>query len=282
MSIRNLPSMDMTQKENIESAAKSEAPSSGVSGKYVMEIVQASLDESKNGSVFITLGFKMPNGKIYKMEPKHIRGANDDDGFFVPRLRAIFGITQANDNVGTTTIKGGDFVDGSYVEKDIEVPSYVGLLGKQIGAVLHFYQKYPESLGINGYTGRQIPSKQDDPAGYEAAKNEATTIWMPNYSKETQPVFDFVSFFDPATEKTFAEMLDDNLETPVAVNEALEKVLAKSTKAVILEGADWDKERIKRLKRNLKKVGLSYDASLFIPVAGSSVKDTKASDADLV
>ena len=37
-----LPSMDMTSKENIESAAKADAPSGGVSGKYVVTVAQAS------------------------------------------------------------------------------------------------------------------------------------------------------------------------------------------------------------------------------------------------
>lgn len=271
---RNLPSMDMTKEENVQSAAKSEAPGTGVSGKYQMEIVQASLDQSKNGSVFLTLAFKMPNGKVYRQDAKHIMGADGKDGFYVPRLRAIFGITGAADTIGTTTIKGGDFIDGSWVERDIEVPSYVDLLGKKIGAVLHFYQKYPESLGINGYTGRPIPTKSEDEEGYNIAKNEASTIWMPNYEKDPQPVFDFISFYDPATEKTFAEMLDDNLEKPVAVEEALEKTLKKSHKAVVLEGKDWDALRIKRLKASLKKVGQQFDKNLFVPSESSSVNDT--------
>jgi hypothetical protein len=271
---RNLPSMDMTKEENVQSAAKSEAQGTGVSGKYQMEIVQASLDQSKNGSVFLTLAFKMPNGKVYRQDAKHIMGADGKDGFYVPRLRAIFGITGAADTIGTTTIKGGDFIDGSWVERDIEVPSYVDLLGKKIGAVLHFYQKYPESLGINGYTGRPIPTKSEDEEGYNIAKNEASTIWMPNYDKDPQPVFDFISFYDPATEKTFAEMLDDNLEKPVAVEEALEKTLKKSHKAVVLEGKDWDALRIKRLKASLKKVGQQFDKNLFVPSESSSVNDT--------
>lgn len=273
---RNLPSMDMTKEENVQSAAKSEAPGTGVSGKYVMEIVQASLDQSKNGSVFLTLAFKMPNGKVYRQDPKHIAGADGKEGFYVPRLRAIFGITGAKDTIGTTTIKSGDFVDGSWVEKDVDVPAYTDLIGKKIGAVLHFYQKYPESLGINGYTNRPIPTKSEDEEAYNVAKMEASTIWMPNYDKDPQPVFDFISFFEPATEKTFAEMLDDNLEKPVAVEEALEKTLKKNHKPVVLEGKDWDALRIKRLKANLKKVGQQFDKDLFVPsedVTGDEVDE---------
>lgn len=277
---RNLPSMDMTNPENIKSAVKADAPSDGVSGRYICTIVQASLEQARNGSIFLTLAFQMPNGKIYRQDPKQIMKADGTDGYYAPKLRTLFGITRAKDTIGTTTIKGGDFIDGAFVERDIEVPSYVDLIGKQVGVVLFFYQKYPDSLGINGYTGKPIPNKQEDPAGYEAVKNEATTIWMPNYSKEPQPTFEFKLFFDPVTEKSFSEMLDDNLTEPKAVAEALEKVMKKPHKAVRLSNKDWDKLRVELLKRNLKKVGLTFDKDLF--QATESNDSELTNDADLI
>ncbi len=271
---RNLPSMDMTSKENIESAAKADAPSSGVSGKYNLKIVQASLEQSKNGSVFVTLAFEAPNGKVWKQDAKQIMKADGTEGYYSPKLRTIFGITGAKDTIGSSIIKGGDFVDGTFVEREIEVPTYVDLIGKQIGAVLFFYQKYPDSLGINGYTGREIPSRKDDPAGYDAVNGEATTIWMPNYNKDPQPTFEFVLFFDPATEKSFAEMLDDNITEPRAVEEQLAKILKKNHTAVQLQPAEWDKLRIDLLKKNLKKFNLSYDKNLFMPTVGVSTSNS--------
>lgn len=277
---RNLPSMDMTNEENIKSAAKADAPSSGVSGKYIATISQASLEQSKNGSVFLTLAFTMPNGKTYKQDAKQIMKADGTEGYYAPKLRTLFGITKASDTIGTTIIKGGDFIDGTFVEREIEVPSYVDLIGKQVGAVLFFYQKYPDSLGINGYTGRPIPTKQEDPAEYERVKGEATTIWMPNYSKDPQPTFEFQLFFDPATEKSFSEMLDDNLTEPKAVEEAVEKIAKKNHKAVQLSTKEWNKLRIDLLKKNLKKVNLQFDKNLFQPTEG---EDGEVSDdSDLV
>jgi len=275
---RNLPSMDMTSKENIESAAKADAPSGGVSGKYVVTVAQASLSQSKNGSVFVTLAFQMPNGKVYRQDAKHISAANGDEGFYASKLRTLFGITGARDTIGTTRIKDGEFVDGQFVEREIEVPSYVDLIGKQVGVVLNFYQKYPDSYGINGYTGYPIPSKQSDPVGYENAKSQATTIWMPNYEKEAQPVFDFVLFYHPETEKSFAEMLDDNIEEPKAVQEALDKIMSKDHKAVQLSDKAWDDLRIKLLKKNLKKVGMSFDHSLFEPSFKTDSEQVQDSD----
>lgn len=277
---RNLPSMDMTSKENIESAAKADAPSGGVSGKYIVTITQASLSQSKNGSVFITLAFQMPNGKVYRQDAKHLRAANGDEGFYASKLRTIFGITGAKDTIGTTTIKDGEFVDGQFVEREVEVPSYVDLIGKQIGGVLNFYQKYPDSYGINGYTGYPIPNRQSDPEGYENAKSQATTIWMPNYQKEAQPVFDFVLFYNPVNEKSYAEMLDDNLENPKAVQETLDKVMKKDHKAVQLSDKAWDDLRIRLLKKNLKKVGMSFDHNLF--EASVETNSEQVQDSDLI
>ena len=277
---RNLPSMDMTSKENIESAAKADAPSGGVSGKYVVTVAQASLSQSKNGSVFITLAFQMPNGKVYRQDAKHIRAANGDEGFYASKLRTLFGVTGARDTLGTTRIKDGEFVDGQFVEREVEVPSYVDLLGKQVGVVLNFYQKYPDSYGMNGYTGYPIPSRQSDPAGYENAKSQATTIWMPNYEKEVQPVFDFVLFYSPETEKSFAEMLDDNIEEPKAVQETLDKIMSKDHKAVQLSDKAWDDLRIRLLKKNLKKAGMSFDHNLF--EASFEANPEQIQDSDLI
>lgn len=275
---RNLPSMDMTSQENIESAAKADAPSGGVSGKYVVTVAQASLSQSKNGSVFITLAFQMPNGKVYRQDAKHIRAANGDEGFYASKLRTLFGVTGARDTLGTIRIKDGEFVDGQFVEREVEVPSYVDLIGKQVGVVLNFYQKYPDSYGMNGYTGYPIPSRQSDPAGYENAKSQATTIWMPNYEKEVQPVFDFVLFYSPETEKSFAEMLDDNIEEPKAVQETLDKIMSKDHKAVQLSDKAWDDLRIRLLKKNLKKVGMSFDHSLFEPSFKADTEQVQDSD----
>jgi hypothetical protein len=279
---RNLPSMDMTSQENIDSAAKADAPSGGVSGKYVVTVTQASLSQSKNGSVFVTLAFQMPNGKVYRQDAKHISAANGDEGFYASKLRTLFGITGARDTIGTTKIKDGEFVDGQFVEREIEVPSYVDLIGKQVGVVLNFYQKYPDSYGINGYTGNPIPSKQSDPVGYENAKSQPTTIWMPNYEKETQPVFDFVLFYHPETEKSFAEMLDDNIEEPKAVQEALDKIMSKDYKAIQLSGKAWDDLRIKLLKKNLKKAGMSFDRDLFCFDGNVDVNSEQIQDSDLI
>jgi len=277
--MRNLPNVNINDEEVRKSAMDADVKS-GVSGKYEAEIVQASLEEVNGGSVFVTLGFKMPNGKIYRQEPKQVlKGEKDKfaEGFYLKILRSLFAVTNASDTVGTTTIEGGDFIDGQFVKRYVEVESYIVLLGKKVGVVLHYYQKYPDSLGINGYTGRPIPTKQEDAAGYESAKALATTIWMPNYAKDKMPVFDFVTFFDPATEKTFSEMTDDNLEKPVSVQKHLDEVIKKGSDAVIFDDKKWDDERIKRLKRNLKKNGIAYDPKQFIPTVGSGVN---ASDDD--
>lgn len=258
-----LPSFDMSNPENIKSAQQADSPT-GVSGKYVAEIAEATIEESKNGSVFIKLAFKMPNNKIYRQEPKHIMYEDGREGFYAPKLKTVFGITGASDKLGTDKVKDGEFVDGAWIEKEVEVPSYVGLLGKKIGVVLNYYKEYPRSYGINGYTNRPIPTKSEDEAAYMAAKNDPTTIWMPNYEKDAQSVYDFVLFFNPETEKTFSEMLDDNLTEPKAVQEALDKVLAKNHSAVVLEGKEWDDLRVKLLKASLKKAGMPFDKSMFI------------------
>lgn len=270
--MRPLPSMDINDPTVKESAAKSDDRPT-MTGEYEVTIVQASIEEAANGSAFITLAYQMPNGKVYRQDPKQIRKSEADgfeDGYFVPQLRALFAITGARDTIGTAEIKGGDFVEGKFVEKTEQVPSYVDLIGKKVGSIMFYYRKYPESLGINGYTGRTIRSRQVDPEGYEADKKDPTTIWMPDTSKEDKPVFEFVKFFDPATRKTFSEMQDDTCETPTIVDEMLKKYLEKPSTAVILPPKEWDDERIKRLKRNLAKAGLEYDSRLFIPTAANA------------
>lgn len=282
--MRTLPSMDMTDPKNIESAQKSDNPT-GVSGKYVATIEHAHLDEAQNGSVFVKLSFKMPNGKVYKQDAKQIlRGEKDnfDEGFYAAKLRSLFGITGAKDTIGSVTIKDGEFENGQWVEKEIEVPAYVDLIGRKIGVVLHFYQKYPESLGMNGYTGRAIPARSENRQAYDDAKNQATTIWMPNYEKDAQAVFEFVQFYNPETEKSFSEMLDDNCTEPKAVADALDNVMKKEHKAIKLDNVKLDELRIKKLKANLKKSGITYDERMFVPSVGSTVRNVKETETDTI
>lgn len=281
--MRNLPSFDVNDPKVAEAAAKADAQTGGVSGKYEVEIVQASIDEAANGSVFINLHFKMPNGKVYKQDSKQIVKANGEPGFYYSKLANLFCLLGAKDTIGSQIIKTGDFSSGEYKETEISVPCYSDLLGKKLGVLLYSYQKYPDSFGINGYTNRPIPSRQSDPKAYDEAKGQATTIWMPNYEKEAGPVFDFVKFFDIASGKTYTEMQDDNLEVPKEVDETLEKILEKNHKAIKLDAKAWDEHRVKQLKKSLKKAGLSYEASKFIPTAeGFNASTSPAEDEDTI
>lgn len=269
MSLRNLPSADMTDEKNVKLGAAADDAPSGASGKYVAEIVQASLNEAPNGSVFLSLSLKMPNGKIYKQAGKQIQKADETDGFYMNKVRALMGVTGARDTVGSAMVKESEFVDGNRVEVEREVLSYIDLIGKKVCVIVNFYQEYP-NMGINGYTNEPTPAKNEDEAGYNAARQSPTTIWMPNYEKKSSPVCDFAQFFHPETEKSFAEMTDDNCLEPVAVAAKLEEILKKNHSAVQWDAERWDKERLKQLKASLKKANVTFDASQFIPFATTS------------
>lgn len=284
MSIRQLPQFDITNPETKKSAATADTRGDGgLNGKYVAEIVRASLDESSNGSIFFTLGFKMPNGKIYEQESKQIQTATGEPGYYHGKVAQLFCLLQARSTIGDIELDVYDFASEGVIKKS--VPSYVDLLGKKIGVVLDFQQRYPESKGINGYTNRPIPSKLSDPNGYDAARAEATTIWMPNYEQEPRPVFEFTKFFDPETEKTWAEMMDDTCTEPTEVARELARLHKKDADAQVhgrrawtafdYDPERWDRERQRKLKNRLKNFGMVYDRSMFVP-ADPIADDTSA------
>jgi len=279
--MRQLPSMDITDPEVAKSAKQADIHT-GISGEYIAKIVRASLRETANGAVFIDLHFEMPNGKIYKQDSRQILKSDGSEGFYVPKMRTIFGITGAKDTIGTMKVMNGDFTDDGYVEREVEVRAYTGLIGKEIGIVLNFYQAYPESFGMNGYNSKPIPTKAEDEASYNEAKKMPTTIWMPDYTKEPQPIFDFVLFFDPVTRKTFSEITDDTCTEPKRVDEELVKLAKKNHSAVKLNVDAWDKVRIRKLKANLKKAGMKYDKSLFISKSPGSMTNVEDDNSDIV
>lgn len=265
LNLRTLPSVDMSVQENIQSAANADTVSSSVSGKYIATVVQASLRQSPNGSVFVDLALEMPNGKVYRQDSKYIASSDGEDGFYMPKLRTLFGVTKARGTIGDLPVMQLVNENGEWVQRELPTPSYTDLVGKKVGVVVNFYQKYPESKGVNGYTNRAIPKKHEDAAAYNIAKNDPTTVWMQDTSRDPQPVFEFELFYEPETEKSFAELIDDNLKEVKAVNEAVERVTSRSYKAVKLSAEDWDKTRMRRLKANLKKAGLEFESDKFIP-----------------
>lgn len=286
MTFRNLPRFDITDPELKQQAAHADSGDGGLNGKYIAEITRASLEKSNNGSIFFTLAFKMPNGKVYEQESKQIVTATGEPGYYHGKLAQLFFLLHARDTIGNVEVDSFDRNAGE--RKITPTPSYVDLLGKKIGVVLDFQQRYPESKGINGYTNREIPNKQSDPSGYEAARAEATTVWMPNYEQEPRPVFEFTKFFDPKTEKTWAEMMDDQCTEPTEVARELARLHKKDVTAQAngkrawsaydYDPERWDKERQRKLRNRLRNNGLVYDASLFIP---ASPLDTPATQADV-
>jgi hypothetical protein len=99
---------------------------------------------------------------------------------------------------------------------------------------------------------------------------------MPNYSKEPQPVFDVTLFFDYDSGKTYKELQDDNLTEPVELNNELEKIKKFKTEYPKLIGIEWDKERKKRLAKNLKRFGEEFNQARFVACA-SDIDDTEES-----
>jgi hypothetical protein len=275
---KNLPSMDYTNDEVLKSAMSAEK-GGGVSGKYIAAIKENIITESANGSVFIELVFEMPNGKTYRQERKHIAYPDGKEGFYVPMLRSLFAVTGQKDKLGTIKHKTIDFVDGEAVETEEKADSYVELNGKKVGVVLYHYQRYPDRLGINGYTGVPIPKKMEDEEGYNQTKDNPATIWMPNYESEPKPVFEFVQFFDPQSGKTLSELQNDNCTTPQAADKTAEKIIARNHKATKLVGKAWDELRIKRLKKNLKRYGETFNKDEFVPSPEAEGDDISAMEA---
>lgn len=272
------PSMniDITSPE-VRDAALTAFDSNSIpaQGKHIVTIDKAYVTELPGGSSWLNIHLKVENGKIYKVKQKCLmsgeaKGYEKTHAFEV--LSNLLILTQSSGNAPKTPIKVTKFENGQAVEVEELLESYNDLVGKQVGAIIRCHTEYPTSLAIDGYTGRPIPDKSIDEAGYKAMKDLPSTVWMPNYSKEPNVVFDVLLYFDPETNKTLKELQDDNLLEGTEVNDKLEKLKKLKTEEEKLFGADWDKLRKKKLIARLKSQGEEFNASRFI---------TSSSDASL-
>jgi hypothetical protein len=260
--------IDVTAPETMKEAMSVNEKTGGATGKHIVTIKQASVTYTNSGAAKLQLAFESENEKIWKLNEQFITAGEEKDfapTYFKPILSSILILTNSSGNIGQTKIDVTKFVDGQPVQEEEIVDSYNDLIGKKIGVVMKYYQKYPDSLAINGYTNRPIPERMSDPQGYEAAKKLPTTIWMPNYGKDTRPVFDVVLYFDPQTEKTLSELQDDECIEPTMVRAAVDKLKNHDPEAIKWDNKKWDTERTKRLKRNLSYHGEAYNHSKFIP-----------------
>lgn len=267
----NRPNLDIdTNSEEVKKQATSafDTTSGGATGKHVAEIVQAYLTYTDGGSAWINISLKMENDKIYKLPSKCIVSGEEKgyeklhDYHVLSNLLILVGASGAINQMPIPIIS---FENGNKVEKTELFDAYTDLIGKKVGVVIKYYKKHPESLGIDGYTNRILPDRNTDLAAYNEMRKLPTTIWMPNYSKNEQAIFEAVLYFDPETGKTLKELQDDDCTEPMELINALEKLKKHKSDAVILSNEEWDKLRKKKLKNNLKKIGEDFDESRFIP-----------------
>lgn len=260
-------SIDITNDEVRKSAAEAFDSKGGFNPKQVVTIKEAYITYTENGSAWLNMSVESEGGKTYRFPQKCLHAGEDHDYKETHEksvLTNLLIVAGASGDVSDTTVNLTDFVDGERVEVPTEVKSYNDLVGKKVGCVINFYKKYPESKGINGYTGRPIPDRNADPDGYRKIKKLATTIWMPNYEKEPQLVFNPEMWFDPSTEKTLKEMQDDECVTPTMVDELVAKLKKKGSDATKLDAKKWDDKRIRKLKASLKRAGDTFDPKAFI------------------
>lgn len=257
--------IDLTSEESQERAG-SAFHTVPLTGKHIATIKQAYLTYTNGGSCWINMTLELENGKTYKLPQKCITSGkekNFEKLHDYDVLLNIMYLTRASGNVGETKIAVTKFENGNKIETEEIFDSYNDLIDKQVGVVIKYYQKYPETFAINGYTGRPIPDRLSDKDGYDKTKSLPTTIWMPNYSKEPQPIFDALIYFDPETEKTWNELKND-VEVPNEVQKILDKLTKHNPDAIKKVGKEWDKMRKNKLRYSLKRNGDEFDESKFI------------------
>ncbi len=270
--------IDITNEEVRKGAVEAFDSKGGFSNKQIVTIKEAYVTYTDNGSAWLNMSVESEGGKTYNF-PKKCLCAGKDQDFKEMHDKSVLTnlliLAGASGNIDQITIPIVEFIDGQRVEVPTEVDSYADLVGKKVGCVINFYKKYPESKGINGYTGRPIPDKNADPDGYARVKKLATTIWMPNYEKEPQLVFNPEMWFDPNTGKTLKEMQDDECVNPVIVDELVEKLKKKGSDATVLDAKKWDELRIKKLKANFKKSGDTFDPKAFVNTVEGDTEDSE-------
>jgi hypothetical protein len=275
MSNRPNLNVDVTDPTVLKNAAAANDKAK-TTGKHIVKISQASLSYTNNGASKIQLVLETEGGKHWKLPEMFITAGEEKefaDTFYRAVVNNLLILTGSSGAVGQTKLKVAKFVNGDRIEEEEIFDSYNDLVGKKVGVVIKHYQKYPESLAINGYTNRPIPEKLSNPEGYEAAKKMTSTIWMPNYDKEAKPVFDAILFFDPETGKTLKELQDDECTEATEVNAKLETLKKHNSGAVKLDAKQWDALRMKKLKANLKKAGEDFNKAAFIVSSDASIDE---------
>lgn len=257
--------IDVTSQEVRDNATKAFDGKAAFSPKQIVTIKEAYITYTDSGSSWLHLEVENEAGTTYRF-PAQCLTAGEEKQFEKQNAFNVLGnlliIAKASGVVNERNVNVYDIELADMTVQSLD--SYTDLIGKKVGCVIRFYKKYPESKGIDGYTNRPIPDRLSDRESYDKIRKLPSTIWMPNYDKEPQFVFEPKLWFDVSTGKTLKELQDDNCLHAKEVDSLLEKMAKYTSDAIILSAVDWDKLRTKKLKAKLKSTGGKFERSRFI------------------
>ena len=273
-------SFDIASQETKDRARKASA-SGRFTPEQIVEIKECYVKKHSNGVCFLVMSVENEDGKTYTFPDMYII-SSDENGNEHQRafdfIKGLFILLGVQGQTRPTEIKIHKWESSVQAWVDVveTFESYEDIIGKKVGCVIRYRQQYPTSLAVNGYTNAPITPRNVDEAAYNAEKNLPTTVYMPDYSKEPQPVFEPMLWFDPETRKTLVELQAtyEDIE-PTQVDEIVENINrwnkklkdANGNYAHVMSPEAYNKSRRNKLIKRLQKFAETFVPEQFVEIS---------------
>lgn len=269
---------DITSQETKDRARKASA-SGGFMPEQIVEIKQCYVKKYESGACFLVMSVENEDGKTYTFPDMYIISNNETGNVHQKAfdvIKGLFILLGVNGHATPTEIKIREWDKNVHAFVDImkTFESYEGIIGRKVGCVIRYRQQYPISLAVNGYTNIPITSINVDESAHNVEKNLPTTVYMPDYSKEPQPVFEPMLWFDPETRKTLIELQADEGIEATQVDLMVDNIArwnkklkdANGNYAYVMSADAYNKSRRSKLIKRLQKYAETFVPEQFIAI----------------
>lgn len=269
---------DITSQETKDAAKKASA-----SGRFTPEqiviIKECYVKKYDSGTRFLVMSVENEDGKTYTFPDMYIV-SSDEKGNEHQRafdfIKGLFILLGVQGQARPTEIKVREWDNNTRTWVDVmkTFESFEDIIGKKVGCVIRYRQQYLTNRAVNGYTNIEITARNVDEAAHNMEKNLPTTVYMPDYSKEPQPVFEPKLWFDPETRKTLMELQGDENIEPTQVDEMVENINRWNKKlkdtfgnyAYVMSPDAYNKSRRNKLIKRLQKFAETFIPEEFVEI----------------
>lgn len=271
--------------------------SKGFNGKHEVRVIEMIAGCTEGGSDFVDMGLQimdMKDGETIIRFPRMFLTTKDGkptESF--KRFANLYYLINPNaenlDDIKLKKVEGKVWIEEEKAFGMKSVDQYYQFLNKPIGAVLEVETIFNTKL-VNGYNGIPITPKKEDEKAYLEQLETGEYVSVDDYSKNTQPKFSVLKFYDLKTGLTLSELKkgiapEDGKEVATIIEKLSARIAKRKENGIedekgLIQPKRKTAEKLRELRLNALKNSLQKHKKDFDEDRWNSCNSSDFSDED--